>query len=226
MKVLLLPVVVVLAVSACGSVNNALVEKNKSVEYYRIFDIKTTASRQAIAQAASDGLGRNTTGIEESMPIPASAEVPETAGRFQLVSPFKNTQIAALAGAAAMLKMATCDGASWIAQSKRTIDGGSNKMFGTMKDSNLRLTACLFPYKEGYHLDFYASFTKTEGGIFQISRSAAHALVGTPEEWTEKTFLDIVRSIRAKTGAEITLLEAQPEIVGTPWHDSGEDFKQ
>ena len=54
----------------------------------------------------------------------------------------------------------------------------------------------------------------------QISRDMANAMVGTPEEWTEKTFLDIIRSIRATTGAEVALLEAQPEVAGTPWLDS------
>ena len=92
-----------------------------------------------------------------------------------------------------------------------------------MSGSNhLKLTACLFQYKEGYHLDLYAVFTKKEGGLLQISRDMANAMVGTPEEWTEKTFLDIVRSIRTSTGADITLLEAQPELSGAPWLDGGE----
>ncbi len=77
-----------------------------------------------------------------------------------------------------------------------------------------------------YHLNLYAVFTKQEGGLFQISRDMAYAMVGTPEEWTEKTFLDIVRSIRANTGAEITLLEAQPELSGTPWLDSMDSIPQ
>ena len=49
------------------------------------------------------------------------------------------------------------------------------------------------------------------------------AIVGTPEQWTEKTFLDIVKQIRTETGAAVTLLEAQPEVAGTPWLDSGND---
>lgn len=48
----------------------------------------------------------------------------------------------------------------------------------------------------------------------------ANAMVGTPEEWTEKTFLDVIRSIQATTPSKIELLEAQPEIAGTPWLDS------
>lgn len=53
----------------------------------------------------------------------------------------------------------------------------------------------------------------------QLSRDIAQAMVGTPEQWTEKTFLDVVRTIRARTGAEVSFLEGQPELVGTPWLD-------
>ncbi len=59
----------------------------------------------------------------------------------------------------------------------------------------------------------------------QISRSMASAMVGTPEEWTEKTFLDIVRSIREKTGAEVAYLEGEPEMSGTPWLDQKAGIK-
>lgn len=45
---------------------------------------------------------------------------------------------------------------------------------------------------------------------------------GILAQWTEKTFLDIVRKIRADTGAEIAYLEGYPKVQGTPWLDSGE----
>lgn len=212
MKYLVLAATAAVAISGCGTTNNYLAEKRQTVEYYRIFDIKTTATRQVVAKAASNGIGRNTNSAQEATPIPSSGELPATPGRFKLVNPFQGSALAALAGGAGSLglRMATCDGASWTARAERNITGSNN----------LNLTACLFQYKGGYHLDLYAVFTKQEGGLLQISRDVANAMVGTPEQWTEKTFLDIVRSVRADTGAEITLLEAQPEITGTPWLDS------
>ena len=212
MKNFLVVAIVVLVSTGCGTTNNLLARKTKNIEYYRIFDIKTSASRQVISNAASDGLGRNINTAQETTPIPSSGEIPEKAGRFKLVEPLKGSSIAALAGGASGIgmRLATCEGAAWTAEAIREIEN-SNR---------LRLTACLFQYKDGYHLDLYAMFTKKEGGVFQISRSMAQALVGSPEEWTEKTFLDIVRSIKLKTDAEITLLEAQPELSGTPWLDN------
>jgi hypothetical protein len=208
----LLPVVVALV--GCGAVNNALLEKTKITEYYRIFDIKTNADRQTVAEAASNGLGRNVGNAQEATPIPPSAASPEKPGRFKLVNPFEGTPMAAFAamgGSSVGFKTATCEGAVWTANAQRNVTG-SNK---------LNLTACIFQYKQGYHLNLYAVFTKQEGGLMQISRSMAHAMVGTPEEWTEKTFLDIVRNIRQATNAEVTLLEGQPKLAGTPWLDNG-----
>ena len=198
--------------AGCGTINNALVEKTKSIEYYRIFDIKTDVDRFVVAEAASDGLGRNVNDAQEATPIPTSTELPEKAGRFTLVEPFKGSSFAALAAASGQLsmKVATCDGAAWTAKANRSITG----------QSELNLTACLFQYKEGYHLDLYATFSKKEGGIMELSRKMSSAMVGTPEEWTEKTFLDIVRQIRKETNAEINYIEGYPKLQGTPWIDS------
>lgn len=223
MKRWVIAVAVAIGTAGCGTTNNYLAEKTKTTEYYRIFDIKTAASRQIVAKAASDGLGRNVNNAQEAMPIPSSAEIPEKPGRFKLVNPFEGskqlTALAALSGGSGSIGMrvVNCDDAVWTAKAQRHISGSNN----------LNLSACLFQYKDGYHLDLYAVFTKQEGGLFQVSRDMASAMVGTPEEWVEKTFLDIVRSIQANvSGVQITLLEAQPEISGTPWLDSLDTISQ
>lgn len=212
MKKLIVIMVINLAIAGCGSVNNALVEKKKNVEYYRIFDIKTNADRNVVAEAASNGLGRNVSSANESIPIPNFSEPPEKPGRFKLDNPFSDdSKLSALAtmGGSINVTFATCEGAVWTAT--------ANKNFGA--GSNLKLIACLWQYKDGYHLDTYANFHKSEGGLMQISRSMASAMVGTPEEWTEKTFLDIVRSIRKVSGAEVHFVEGYPKLSGTPWLD-------
>jgi hypothetical protein len=199
-------------INGCAATNSALSTQVTQVEYYRIFDIQTTAQRQAIGKAASEGLARNVNSAQQAFPIPSSAEMPDKPGRFRLVNPLEGTRMAALAAAGGQslgMRIATCEGASWTAQALRNIEGSNQ----------LRLTMCLFPYKAGYHLNMYAIFTKKEGGLMQMSRAMAAAMVGTPEEWTEKTMLDVVRNIRANVPAQVALLEAQPEIAGTPWMD-------
>ncbi|MES2257255.1 MAG: hypothetical protein V4724_01995 [Pseudomonadota bacterium] len=206
-----------IGIAGCGTTNNYLTEKSTTIEYYRIFDIKTSADRQSLAQAASKGLGRNVNNAQEVMPIPSSFEIPTVPGRFQLVDPLAGSRLAALAGGAGVLapRIATCDGAVWTATADRVIE----------RSNSMRLSACLFQYKGGYHLDLYAAFRKEEGGLLQFSRTMANAMVGTPEQWAEKTMLDVARSIKASSGGEVTLLEAQPAIAGTPWLDSLDTFR-
>lgn len=202
---------VVLLLAGCGTSNNYLAAKQKTVEYYRIFQIKTDAPRTAVAAAASNGLGRNVNNAHEATPIPASADLPDKPGRFKLINPLEGSRLAALAasGGSIGFRVATCDGAVWTARAQRNVSGSSN----------LQLSACRWQFKGGYNLDLYAVFTKQEGGLFQVSRDMASAMVGTPEEWTEKTLLDVVRQIKLSTNADVALLEAQPELGGTPWLD-------
>ncbi|MDA8171749.1 MAG: hypothetical protein M0Z48_07995 [Nitrospiraceae bacterium] len=195
--------------AGCGTVNNALSEKTKRIEYYRIYDVKTSADKDQIIHAASKGLGENVNNANESTPIPDFTEPPAKPGRFKLINPFGNTGMGSLL-AANGIKLCSCDGAVWIAKANRN----------TKNSSDLNLTVCLFQYKGGYQVDEYAVFSKEEGGLMQLGRSLANAMVGTPEEWTEKTLLDVVRNISRETHADISFVEGYPKISGTPWLDS------
>lgn len=217
-----------LILTACGGLNNKLASKTKRVEYYRIFDIKSDLDRSAVAEAASNGLGRNVGDAQEAMPIPSFSTPPAQPGRFKVVNQMDAIQgselgrsvkaLAALGGGigggSLGLKSAQCDGAVWTAKSQKKVDGSFD----------LNLATCLFEYQGGYHLDMYAHFAKQEGGMLQLSRAMANAMVGTPEEWVEKTFLDVVRQIQKETGAEVEFVEGYPKMQGTPWLDRGETF--
>jgi hypothetical protein len=87
---------------------------------------------------------------------------------------------------------------------------------------NMNMVACLFPYKDGYHLDMYAIFTKPEGGWLSWPRHVGGMMMGTPEKFTENTMLDIVRAIRTSTRAQVSLVEAKPNLPGTPWLEGGD----
>lgn len=211
-KKLTIAIITTLLLTSCGSLNNALLEKHETVEYYRIFNIKTDAERNNVIKAASRGLAKNTNKARETRPIPKSGTLPNKPGRFRLTEPFKGTNIGGIyslaGGSNVSLKIAECDDAIWIAKAER--DSGS---------STLNLTACLFQYKQGYHLDLYATFNKTSGGIKEVTRQVVYKAVGTPEQWVEKTFLDIVKQIRSETGATFQYLEGYPEPESTPWLD-------
>jgi len=209
----LLPVIA--ALSACGSTNSYLANRKTTVEMYHIFDIKTSVSTAVVAKAAADGLSRNTNDISSNMPLQMNVAVPATPGRFTITdigAKLGGTgmgalmQLSSMQNGGASIKAATCDGAVWTARAQRTI----------ANSSNLTLYGCLYRYRDGYQLDTYAVFQKTEGGLTQLSRDLAHSLVGTPEEWVNKTILDMAHQIEVNAHASVVHIEGQPELGSLP----------
>ena len=177
--------------------------RDTTVEYYRVFDIKTDAAAQAVARAATDGIGRNVKDVSIATP---AVEVTDLPGHFRMADP------ASAAPGTAVDKSPSCEGAAWTAKAAPHVRGGDN----------MNMVACLFPYKNGYHLDMYAVFTKPDGGWLSWPRRVGGMMFGTPEKFTENTMLDIVRAIRTNSRAQVSLVEAKPNLPGTPWMEGGD----
>ncbi|MFC5459955.1 hypothetical protein [Massilia niabensis] len=169
--------------------------RERTVEYVRVFDIKTDAPAPAVARAASEGINRNIKQATLATPVADTPELQEQPGRFKL------------ADAPGAARGPNCDGASWTAKATPEVRGGQD----------VQVVACLYPYKSGYHLDMYAAFIKKEGGWLAWPRRATGMVLGTPEKYVEKTMLDIVRTIRQTTNAQVALVEAKPDVAGAPW---------
>lgn len=203
------------ALAGCGTANSYLADRTSTIEMYHIFDIKTAASTATMAQAAVDGLSRNTNSVDSKTPLRIGATVPEQPGRFVLAdmgsklagSGLGNMlQLAAMQNNGMSMKSAVCEDAVWTARAVRHV----------AHSNNLTLYACLYRYTQGYQLDTYAVFQKTEGGLAQVSRDIAFKLVGTPEEWVNKTIWDMIRAMEAAGGAKMTRIEGQPELGSEP----------
>jgi hypothetical protein len=215
--VLALVVPAVAALTGCAAGNSYLANRSTTVEMYHIFDIKTKASTSVVTSAAADGLAQNTSDIHQVSPLQMGKTVPVEPGRFVIDDvgaklAGSNTGLGAMMQMAAMqnggvtMKAAKCDDAVWTSRAQRSVAGSSN----------LTLYSCLYKYQAGYRLDTYAVFQKTEGGLYQVSRDIANSLVGTPEQWVNKTILDSVRAIEKATGAKAVRLEGQPELTELP----------
>ena len=179
-----------------------LASRNTTVEYYRVFDIKTDAAPQVVAKAASEGINRNLK--DAVVTTPPDVQVTDLPGHFKIADP------TSVAPGSPAEKGPTCDGAAWTAKASPRVRGGDN----------MNVVACLFPYKSGYHLDMYTVFTKPEGGWLYWPRRLGGTIFGTPEKFTEKTMMDLVRAIREGTNAQVALVEAKPNLAGTPWLES------
>jgi hypothetical protein len=197
-------------VSGCSTNtgSNPLASRNTTVEYYRVFDIKTDVPAQTVAKAATDGINRNVK--DAVVATPPGVEATELPGHFKIADPSSAPPGSAVA------KGPSCDGAAWTAKATPRVRG----------TEDMNLVACLFPYKSGYHLDMYAVFTKPEGGIMQWPRRLSGVFLGTPEKFTETTMMDLVRAIRESTGANVSLVEAKPNLAGTPWLEPSKNTAQ
>jgi hypothetical protein len=196
-------VTVALAGCSTDGGGNPLASRSTTVEYYRVFDIKTDVPAPAVAKAATDGINRN---VKDAVVAAApEVEATELPGHFKIADPGSAPPGAPVA------KGPSCDGAAWTAKATPRVRG----------TEDMNLVACLFPYKSGYHLDMYAVFTKPEGGLMQWPRRLGGMFLGTPEKFTESTMMDVVRAIREGTGAKVALVEAKPNLAGTPWMEPG-----
>ncbi len=205
MKASMIAVAVAATLAGCSTAGtgsgNMFASRDRTVEYIRVFDLKTDAQGQLVARAASEGLSRNVKNATLATPVPENAEVQDQPGRFKMPD---------LAGAppgTVPARGPSCEGASWTAKATPDVRGGQD----------MNIVACLFPYKGGYRLDMYAAFVKKEGGWMEWPRRAANYVLGTPDKYAERTMLDIVRTIRETTNAQVALVEARPEVAGAPW---------
>ena len=198
MKSFMVAAVVGAALAGCGTAaGDMFVAQDRTVEYVRVFDIKTDAAAPAVIRAASDGISHNISNATLTTPPTDAAPLQDQPGRFKL------------AEAPGTARGPNCEGASWTAKAMPDVRGSQD----------MQLVACLYPYKSGYHLDMYAAFSKKEGGWLAWPRRATGMVMGTPEKYVEKTMLDIVRTIRQTTNAQVALVEAKPDVAGAPWLD-------
>lgn len=205
-------------ITACDSTNAYLSKKTETSEMYRIFDLKTSASVDKIGKAAIEGLTYSIPTATSTHSI--QTEIPDEPPAMKITNPLKGTSFAKLASLSGQgstaFKTMDCEDAVYSLSGHKEVTS----------DSTIKIQVCVFPYKEGYRVNEYAVLTKESGGLFQISRIGAHALVGTPEEWTEKVLLDVVRNIKKNNAdANIAFIEGYPDISGTPWLDLQSDIK-
>ncbi|WP_460826544.1 hypothetical protein, partial [Massilia terrae] len=204
MKSSMMALAVGVALAGCSTGDgNIFASRDKTVEYYRVFDIKADPANPAVVKAASEGISRHIADATLATPS-VGGDLQEQPGRFKLADPGSTAPGAAARGP-------NCEGATWTARATPQVSGGDN----------MNMIACLFPYKNGYHLDMYAVFTEKEGGWLEWPRRVTGRLMGTPEKWTDQTMVDVVRSIRDSTGAQVALVEAKPALAGEPWLQFG-----
>ena len=172
---------------------------------YAVFDVKAgpEIGHARVVEAVKLALQKNMSAVQISNGIPPSP-LPDKSPRFQLVSPFKGSNMGALAAATGQnLQVPTCEGAILTANARDTSMAGYGE--GTT------FFACLMPYQGGYGLNVYTTFTKASGAFSAATLGAtlARTVVGDSSQFIPRTIASMVDAVKA-TGATVTMLEAYP----------------
>lgn len=172
---------------------------------YAIYDIKAPAAvtHAQITEAVKTSLQKSMSAVQITNAIPPSL-LPEKAPRFQLVSPFKGSSLAALAAASGQsLQVPTCEGAIMTAQA----GDSSMRKYGEATS----FFACVMPYQGGWSLNVYTTFRKASGAFNAQTLAATlmRPLTGDSSQFIPRTINGMVEAVKA-TGAAVTLVEAFP----------------
>lgn len=175
--------VVVIGLAACS---------NKQAEIrtgYTVWDIPAHPPGDAKAVYASMKDGLESTGTKFTVSIdPPPAPLPEHPGHFAVGNPMRNSNFAAMMGpqGAEAFKMATCDGASFVA----TLSNDSMNRFG----ENTKFVACVFPYINGYSISVWHKFMMDNNNI---GASLARNVVGDSSQFIPRTVEALVSGLKS-----------------------------
>lgn len=212
-KIFIAGILVSTALTGCGTANNYLAEKTVTTEYFRVYNIQTSADKNAIAKALSNGIGKDINGMQEAYPIDTSGEVPDKPAYMKLVNPLAGTALSSMLSSAGQtgFKVASCDGAVWTARSQANYNGQDAKNF----------SICLFQYKNGFQVDIYGALITKSGGLMQIDRDLVNSVLGDPKQFMEKAFNDTIESVHNSIpNAQISFVRGEPAPGALPWVSS------
>jgi hypothetical protein len=195
------PVVALVVLAGCASTTPTI----ETTPGYAIYDIKAPAgvTNAQIAEVVKTSLQKSMSAVHITNAIPPSP-LPARAPRFQLVSPFKGSGLAALAAVSGQsLQVPTCEDAIVTAQAADT----SMRKYGEATS----FFACVMPYQGGWTLNVYTTFRKASGAFNAQTLAATlmRPLTGDSSQYILRTINGMVEAVKA-TGATVTLMEAHP----------------
>jgi len=167
-----------------------------------IYDIQPeTIDRSQFLDAITKAVQKHSSQVRINREIPP-AELPEKPGRFVLKDPFANSNMAALMAASGhSTKIPVCDGSLMTLSSADT----SMSEFGERTSFHL----CVFPYKQGYHVNIYSSFSRASGSFSAATLGAtlARSVVGDSSQLIPRT-MNEVRLAAEQFGGKVNIVDS------------------
>lgn len=210
----LFAVLALISVAGCAS----MTPTQKTEASFVIYDVQSVSmDRGQFLDAITQVVQKNQSQVRVTRDIQTGA-LPENPERFTLKDPFANTNIGALMSANGQsMKMPVCN------NSILTLASGSSGVGG---DTTFFL--CVIPYKAGYSVNIYSTFSSTSGGISvdALGAALAKSVVGDSSQYIPRTMKE-VRTESERAGAKVSVIDSYiPNSFKGTFADQTGSFKQ
>jgi hypothetical protein len=156
-------------------------------------------NRSALLDAITNAVKKNESKVRVTRDIQTD-ELSDKPGRFTLKDPYAGTNIGAMMSASGQsIKMPVCN------DSILTLASGSSSASGDQTTFFL----CVIPYKAGYSVNIYATYSSTSGGISvdALGKALAKSIAGDDSQFIPRTMSDVRSAIEGVSG-NVTILDS------------------
>lgn len=173
-----------------------------------IYDVQSASiNRSQLLDAVTEAVQKNQSQVRVTRDI-QTGELSDKPVRFVIKDPLANSSIGAMMAANGQsMKTATCDNPVLTLASGNTSGSGTTSFF-----------LCVIPYKAGYSINIYATFSSSSGGISVAALSSAlsKSIAGDSSQFIPRSMND-VRTAVENIGGKVTIIDSEipPSFKGT-----------
>ncbi|MCQ8888076.1 hypothetical protein NQT72_00870 [Pseudoalteromonas carrageenovora] len=183
----------ILALAGCA----ATTPTRTTEQAYMVIDVKADATiRDELLDTIIETAQSNMSSLSVNRGIPPSS-IPETASRFELVSPFQNTQLGGLVSGFSALSQASGGATMKIPQCKDPLLTMKSDKSASGWSERTTFFICVVQYQKGYQVDVYTTFEQQTGGVSvnALSQSLVRSIAGDTSQSIPTTMVRIRDSI-------------------------------
>jgi hypothetical protein len=164
-----------------------------------IYDVQPASiNRGRFLDAITQAVQKNQQQVRVTRDI-QTGELPEKPARFVLKEPFANTNIGAMMSASGQtLKKPVCENPILTLASGSSGAGGATSFF-----------LCVIPYKDGYSVNIYSTFTSSSGGLSvdALGAALAKSVVGDASQYIPRA-MNEVRKASESVGGNVSIIDS------------------
>ena len=192
----IIALLVFISLAGCSS----LIPVQQTEASFVIYDVQpASVSRGQLLDAITDAVRRNESQIRVTRDI-QTGDLPDKPGRFTIKDPYGGTNLGAMMSASGhSMKIPVCDGSILTLASGNASGGGDSTSF----------FLCVIPYKAGYSVNIYATYSSTRGGISPgaLADSLVRSVAGDRSQYIPRAMND-VRTAAEGVGGKVSVIDS------------------